>query len=164
MNEGNWLFVLFFSLKKTNKQTNKPLTRKEETDPRDFFIRATPFFFRGLNEKTSATRRAYISSDVLFELSAWFTASQGENTAGYVNDSLSSRSLSLPNSAFHCYCPAIVLIIRSFVLPRPRLLKFSNPRRRRKRWLSKTKDLMAHELSRCILKLCIFLHHNSVKK
>ena len=47
MIEGNWPFGLFFHQKK-NKP---PLTRKEEADPCDFFIRATPFCFRWLNEK-----------------------------------------------------------------------------------------------------------------
>ena len=53
----DYLFYFF-----PQKKSKPPLTRKEKADPCTFFIRAMPFFFRRLNEKTSATGSASLKA------------------------------------------------------------------------------------------------------
>ena len=58
-------YLFYFFPQKKNKP---PLTREEEADPCDFFIRATPFCFPLTERKNNCNRKSqfegYISSDI----------------------------------------------------------------------------------------------------
>ena len=135
MNEGNWLFVLFFPSKE--KQTS--VNTRRGGRPLRFLYSSDAVLF-----SADWTKKQLQQEELAWRLHlVWHLIRAYCVVHGYAHDSLSSISLSFPNSAFHRNCSAHYIFV---VLLRPRcrrrrgLLKVSNPLRW---WLVKTRDLMA---------------------